>query len=106
MHGNDHPPFGHLAIGVVIGPIKSRQTLFNLGRADMAIGRDDGSVIQLHHQRRIILAPVWVNHQSAEIRRDHWASQRLTQGLRHAKRAHIIGDVAPHILGADAKTAT
>lgn len=106
MDGDDHrviTPGGKLGIGGMIGPIKPRKPLFDPVRIQIPIGRNDRAVIKPHHQGRVILAPVRINHQTREIRQDRWAVQGLGQRARQPCRAHIPRDMPRHILGRDAQ---
>ena len=82
MDRENHPPRpqrGKPAIGGVIGTIELVQPPLHLLGTGMAVRGDDGAVIQLHHQGRVILTPVRVDHQTAEIRQDHRAVQKQAQ---------------------------
>ena len=91
--------------GGVIGAVKAVQPPFRLFHADRAVGRNDRAVIQFHYQRRVILAPVRVDHQPREARPDHRAVQEPPQLLRDTPGAHIPGDVARHVRRPDSQGA-
>lgn len=70
MDRHDHPlrMQGRKArVSGVIGAVEPIQTLFHPCGSDVAVGRDDRSVIKLHDEGRVILTPVGVNHQAAKV---------------------------------------
>ena len=106
VDGADHRidlPRGQPFKRVVIGPVEGVQPPFDLGRIDVAVGRNDRAVIKLHHQCRVILAPVGVDHEAREIGQDRGRAQTVGQVPRQPGGADVIGDVAPHVGGRDAK---
>ena len=83
----------------MVGAVQGGQTPLNVMRCNPCIARNDRAVIKLHHQRRVLLAPIGVNHQTAEVTADHGAVQRSPQSHGQSPRADIHSDVARHILG-------
>ena len=72
-------PCRDLRIGLMIGAVQSRQPSLDFGCVHMPVRGHDGAVIKLHHQRRIVFAPVRINDQTAEIRTDARAVKGRSQ---------------------------
>ena len=65
MHRNDGAIRGcQLAVGFMIGTVILLQPTFHVRRVRIAIGRNEGAVVNLHQQGGIIFAAVGINHQS------------------------------------------
>ncbi len=106
---HDHPiraQGGKAGIGGVIGAIEAVKPVLDPSRRDVAIRGDDGAIVKLHHQGRVILAPVRVDHQAREVGQDHRAVQMFAKPGGKPCGTHVPGDVAGHVFGRDAKIAT
>ena len=89
----------------MIGAVEPVEAALDVVRRGVAIAGNDGAVIEAHHQGRIILAPVWVDHEARKVAEDGGAIQRLGERAGHAGGPHVIGDMAGHVGGGHAKTA-
>ncbi|VVT14558.1 hypothetical protein RV134_270160 [Roseovarius sp. EC-HK134] len=96
---------GEFGQGGVIGAIEPVKAAVDILGFRVAIAGNDRAIIQAHHEGRVILAPVWVDHEAREIAEDGGATQGLGKRARHTGGPNIIGDMAGHILRGHAKTA-
>ena len=100
VHRDDHgigAAPGKGGIGGVIGPVQPVEPFFAHRRVRVAVAGDDRAVIEAHEERRVVLAPVRVDHQPREPARDDGAVERRSQRLGDAERADVVGDVARHL---------
>ena len=108
MNGDDNrifPPCRQFGQGGVIGQIQPINPRLHFIRINIAVGRNDGAIIQPHNQRGVIQPAVGVNHKAREVRTNHRAVQRRAQRLCRPSCPNIIGNMARHIFGRYAQIA-
>ena len=81
----------------VVGAIKRIQATGAFGGIGGAIALDHSAIIKLHQQGRVILAPVWVDHQPRKGCQDCRRIQQVSQMACDLCRADIKGDMAVHV---------
>lgn len=106
VHGADcHvvPPCAEGGIGVVIGAVEQGEATLYFRGIGVPVLRNDRSVIEFHHQRRIIFSAVRVDHEARKICVNHRTIEKAPQFAADPQRSDIIGDMARHIFCADAE---
>ena len=108
VHGEDDrvgAPRREAGDGVVVGPVEAREPVLDACRVDAAVCRDQRAVVELHHQRRVVLAAVGVDHQPREVRHHERGIEPVRERPRHACGANVERDVPRHVGGRDPEVA-